>query len=911
MKTQFLVTSVAMALLSVQLCSVARADELAGVSDVTVVDGTLTSFRYDGTEYVTDSEDLILGTTTRWYVPAATGVPTLWPEGDPAPADTVTGTSNSKIGDVGSKGDNFSFTLDGATNISSIDGIDFQETIFPVPTKMIFVFERNGNDNGTVQGILPDGSLGAALPLAANGAPYASTGVDVNGQAAFGYVFISDKPVMGLRITASGHDTLSISAVPIWFDPRQSHDPQPVSEATDVPRDVVLSWAPGESAATHDVYLGTSFDDVNNASRANPLDVLVSQGQATSTYDAGRLEFGQTYYWRVDEVNAAPDNTIFKGPVWSFTVELLAYPIENVTATASHGEANAGPENTINGSGLNDQDQHSIDAPDMWLASPAAGELVWIQYEFDKVYKLHEMQVWNYNVAFEPVLGFGLKDVTVEYSTDGADWIMLGDVEFAQATAAETYTANTIVDLGGAAARYVRLTVNTGHGMMGQFGLSEVRFLSIPVQARQPEPASEAVDVEPDVALNWRPGREAAAHEVFLSADEDAVADGTALVDTIAEARYDASGLDLELDMTYYWKVTEVNEAEAVSAWAGDVWSFATIPYFVVEDFESYDDDENAIFDTWLDGFVNETGSTVGYFDAPFAEQAIVNSGRQSMPLFYENTGGTTVSEAEREFDVSQDWTRAGAAILTIHVRGAADNAPGQLYAKIDGVRVAAEAGAVDMASESWMAWEIDLTSVGTNLTAVGSLAIGIEGSGSGVLYVDDIWLRPGVRTAAPVIDAMATTSVETTGDDGMVLSINGIDVSSLTLGTTSSDFEKYADHPAADADDFDLSTYASLDDSGVVQAVFAVPVSTVFIIERGGNDQGLIEALDADGNAVGGPATFATGDWHKPGIQINGQAAGAMVIESDVPISGIRILPPAGGNIGVDPASISGVPAQ
>jgi hypothetical protein len=60
----------------------------------------------------------------------------------------------------------------------------------------------------------------------------------------------------------------------------------------------------------------------------------------------------------------------------------------------------------------------------------------------------------------------------------------------------------------------------------------------------------------------------------------------------------------------------------------------------------------------------------------------------------------------------------------------------------------------------------------------------------------------------------------------------------------------------------------------------------------------------------IGGPATFAASDWHKPGIQINGQAAGAMVIESEVPISGIRILPPAGGNIGIDPASISGVPA-
>ncbi|MHC4520733.1 MAG: LamG domain-containing protein, partial [Planctomycetota bacterium] len=73
-------------------------------------------------------------------------------------------------------------------------------------------------------------------------------------------------------------------------------DPSPENEATDVPRDLGLSWAPGEFADTHDVYLGTSFDDVNAADRTDPRDVLLSQGQSDTTYDLGRLEFGQTYY---------------------------------------------------------------------------------------------------------------------------------------------------------------------------------------------------------------------------------------------------------------------------------------------------------------------------------------------------------------------------------------------------------------------------------------------------------------------------------------------------------------------------------------------------------------------------------------------------------------------------------------
>ena len=65
--------------------SAAWADTLDGLADVTVVDDAIVSFRYAGTEYVVADGDLMLGTTTRWYIPAATGVETLWPEGDPAP----------------------------------------------------------------------------------------------------------------------------------------------------------------------------------------------------------------------------------------------------------------------------------------------------------------------------------------------------------------------------------------------------------------------------------------------------------------------------------------------------------------------------------------------------------------------------------------------------------------------------------------------------------------------------------------------------------------------------------------------------------------------------------------------------------------------------------------------------------
>ncbi len=447
--------------------------------------------------------------------------------------------------------------------------------------------------------------------------------------------------------------------------------PEPANGQTDVPREPALGWTAGQFAATHDVYFGMTFDDVNAASRVNPMGVLLSQGQAEVSYSPpGVLDFSQTYYWRVDEVNAAPDNTIFKGDVWHFTVEPFAYPIQGVLATSNAvSDDGSGPENTVNGSGLNANDQHSIVATDMWLTAPGQ-EGVSIQYEFDRVYKLDEMLVWNYNVQFELVLGFGLKDVTIEYSENGTDWTALGDVEFARATAKATYTANTTVDFGGVPARYVRLNVNSGYGFLGQFGLSEVRFMYIPAHPREPQPADGAAGVNPDTTLSWRPGRDATSHEIYLGTEPNDLL----LTATSNEASYTPG--DLEFGRTYYWQIVEANEAGEALAWAGDVWSFSTQQDALIDGFETYNDDIDAgttIFDTWLDGWVNDNGSTVGYFDAPFAEQTIVRTGKQSMPLGYDNMVAPFYSETERIFETPQNWTGNGADALVLYVRG---NAP-------------------------------------------------------------------------------------------------------------------------------------------------------------------------------------------------------------------------------------------
>jgi len=460
----------------------------------------------------------------------------------------------------------------------------------------------------------------------------------------------------------------------------------PADKATDVPGDVVLNWNPGQYAKTHDVYFGTDWDDVNVANRADPMGVLVSQGDA-NTYDpAGLLAFGQTYYWRVDEVNAPPDSTIYKGDVWSFTSEAYGYPVRPIKATASSSTtATMGPEKTIDGSGLDSLDQHSVSASQMWLSKKGQSP-IWIQYQFDKVYKLYQMWVWNSNQAIEPDVGFGADDVTIETSVDGTTWMALDGVpEFAQATGEPNYVHNTTVDFGGAQAKYVKLTITSNWaGTTKQSGLSEVRFFYVPVKAFGPTPASGATGVALNGTLNWRPGREAAKHDVYLLSDPNGLTQDGARVKTGTEHTFALGSLPLRYGTTYYWKVNEVNDAATPNLWEGDVWSFTTIGYAVVDDFESYDDVCKRIFFSWVDGFGysasadcsvaasagNSTGSTVGNVSTPFAERTIVHGGTHSMPMAYDNTKSPYYSETQREWAGPQAWTGGGVNTLLVYLRG-------------------------------------------------------------------------------------------------------------------------------------------------------------------------------------------------------------------------------------------------
>ncbi len=447
--------------------------------------------------------------------------------------------------------------------------------------------------------------------------------------------------------------------------------PSPVDKATDVGRGVALSWKQGPFAATHNVYLGTNFDDVDTATVGNPKGVLVSQGQDANTFDPpGSLTYGQTYYWRVDEVNAPPTSaTVFRGSVWNFTVETVGNKIAgaSITATASSVDPGRDPNKTTDGSGLDASDQHSMDLTQMWNSAAGAVAPVWLQYDFDRVYKMYEMWVWNHNTQFESLLGFGLKDVTVEYSTDGTQWTALGNFVFAQAPGDATYAHNTTIDFGGVAAQHVRLTATSNWGGK-QYGLSEVRFFYIPVVAREPSPSSGAADQTPGLTLGWRSGREAASHQVYFGTDANALTlAGTVTQNSLTPA-------SMNFGTIYYWRVDEVNDAATPSLWTGDTWNFSTQPYAAIDDMESYNDSTNCVYNVWLDGYSTPTtnGSVVGLGTAvngTFCDTTTFHGGKASMPMSYTNTT-PSYSEAERAWDTPQNWKVNGANTISLWYRG-------------------------------------------------------------------------------------------------------------------------------------------------------------------------------------------------------------------------------------------------
>ena len=193
---------------------------------------------------------------------------------------------------------------------------------------------------------------------------------------------------------------------------------------------------------------------------------------------------------------------------------------------------------------------------------------------------------------------------------------------------------------------------------------------ALTLQASLPEPADNISEVVRDAVFSWTIGDTVDTHNVYFGIDFEDVNDasmadprGVLISQNQADATYDPSGL-LDFNQTYYWRIDEV-EADGITVHKGTTWSFTTLNFLLIDDFEDYTDDEpNRIFDAWIDGWlVDENGAIVGHTepdfeaDEHFVETVTVRSGAQAMPLFFDTD--FKYSEVELSLDSSiSDWTR-------------------------------------------------------------------------------------------------------------------------------------------------------------------------------------------------------------------------------------------------------------
>jgi hypothetical protein len=103
---------------------------------------------------------------------------------------------------------------------------------------------------------------------------------------------------------------------PTPYLPQKAYSPFPADGAVDTVQSLTLTWSAGEKALQHELYLG---DDANAVAAADSSSDLFKGSLSSTSYNTGELEWGKTFYWRVDEINTGEADSPWVGRVWSFT----------------------------------------------------------------------------------------------------------------------------------------------------------------------------------------------------------------------------------------------------------------------------------------------------------------------------------------------------------------------------------------------------------------------------------------------------------------------------------------------------------------------------------------------------------------------------------------------------------------
>jgi hypothetical protein len=464
------------------------------------------------------------------------------------------------------------------------------------------------------------------------------------------------------EITAEG----TVYKGDVWsflVPPKIAYNPVPADDAKFVDPKRALNWTAGHGAKLHTVYLGDNFDDVNNATGGTQIGV--------TTYNPVTLELEKTYYWRVDEFDGSITR---KGDVWRFKtakagggvradyysdMELRNYVLTRTDPQINFNWADGQPDPTVGADDFSVRWSGEFEAgyteTYTFYARTDDGVRLWVGGK-------QLADAWE-SVPIYPIEHSG----TIDLVAGNTYSIVMEYFE---------NTDNAVAELRWS-------SPSTPKQFIPQAALA------LPVKAGSPSPSNGATGTKMTPILRWGAGDFAASHELYFGMDVDAVvnADKTSPeykgAKALGDEIYDPG--KLAWDTTYYWRVDEVNNLNPDSPWIGNLWSFTTGDFIVVDDFEDYDADENQIWFAWNDGLGAGTLGTPGYIPGngtgaavgdgttgSYTEESIVHSGVQSMPYWYDNNkqGFAYYSEAVKTLSAPRDWSEEGVTELSLWFKG-------------------------------------------------------------------------------------------------------------------------------------------------------------------------------------------------------------------------------------------------
>lgn len=178
-------------------------------------------------------------------------------------------------------------------------------------------------------------------------------------------------------------------------------------------------------------------------------------------------------------------STAALGLIFGVAQNAQAALITGITASTDMGSNGTNIINTVNGQGLPGNTPsltgtHALAAFNAWAGSQSTGN---ITFNLNGSYSLTGFSFWNLN---NPGNTAGIKDVTVQSSTNGTTWTTIAGAPTQFAIAANAPQSPEQFSFSPVTASFVRFVVASNWGFSGATGFSEVQFDGTPV----PEPSS-------------------------------------------------------------------------------------------------------------------------------------------------------------------------------------------------------------------------------------------------------------------------------------------------------------------------------------------------------------------------------------------------------------------------------------